>query len=95
MAVKEKLEKVANNVKAIPVVNKIPGVNQGLDVLVKVGEFVDQLNVKREKIKELEEQVKKDKEVAHKIEMITKNSSMTEEQKDRELKKHFDVIFGR
>ena len=92
---KKKLEEIVNSVKEIPVVNKIPGVNQGLDVLAKVGKYVDQFNVKRDKIKELQEQLKKEKEIAHKIEMITKNSSMTEEQKDRELKKHFDIIFGR
>ena len=94
---KEKLEKIiVNNVKKIPVVNKIPGLGDVIGgVANKIGDIIDSYNSKKDKVKKLEEQHKKDMETVRKIEIVTKDSPRNEKekiQKDRELKQYFDEL---
>ena len=92
---KKKLKKILNTVEKIPGVNKIPIVGRVLSVLTAIGKVVDQVTSKKDKIKKLEEKHKKDMETVHKIEMITKDSPTTKEekiQKDERLKEYFDEL---
>ena len=92
---KKNLEKIVNNVKKIPGVNKIPGVDYAIGVINTIGDFVDNYNSKKDKVKKLEEQHKKDMETVRKIEIVTKDSPRNEKekiQKDRELKQYFDEL---
>ena len=92
---KKKLKKIFNTVKKIPGVNKIPVVGRVLSVVTAIGEIIDQVTSKKDKIKKLEEKYKKDMETVRKIEMITKDSPATKDekiQKDERLKEYFDEL---